>query len=186
MREDYLVLKKQVKNATDLDFDSYADIINYNFDLADTTIPMEFARQWFVVICTILLSILFVYSLLRLRRTQNGCDIDQIILIAELIKVSILSQQQHQRMDLTHLFRHVLLGQPFRLLHLPPASLRRHHPLQRHAVIHSHRHLLSLPLSVLIAAPSEDEAGERRVFLLPFRAARLRPLHRHRYLHVQW
>ena len=69
MREDYLVLKKQVKNATDLDFDSYADIINYNFDLADTTIPMEFARQWFVVICTILLSILFVYSLLRLRRT---------------------------------------------------------------------------------------------------------------------
>lgn len=69
MREELLELKKQVKNATEFDFEDYGDIIAYNFDLTDTTIPMEFVRQWFVVLCTILLSILFVYSLLRLRRT---------------------------------------------------------------------------------------------------------------------
>ena len=98
MREEYLVLKKRVEHPEDLEFDDYGEIIHYNFDLTDTTIWLEFVRQWFVVICTALLSVLFVYSLLRLRRTQNGCDFDQFILIAELIKVSQLSTccQQHQ------------------------------------------------------------------------------------------
>ena len=69
-------------------------------------------------------------------------------------------------MDLTHVLL-VLLDQSFRLLHLLLASLRWHHSLQRDAVIYSHGHLFSVPLSVLELASSEDKTGELRVFPIP-------------------
>lgn len=94
------LLAELVDDVGDLHFDSYWDIVRYNFDLFDVTLWLEFLRQWIVIICTIVMSILFVVSVLRLRKTQNGCDIDQIILIAELVKV---------RSYLAHIFQYSLL-----------------------------------------------------------------------------
>ena len=74
-------------------------------------------------------------------------------------------------MNLTQLLLFVPVDQPFRLLHILLASLRWHHSLQRDAVIDSHSHLFSVPLSVPELASSEELIGELRVFPLPFGAA---------------
>ena len=63
------VLKKLVDDVNELDFDNYWDIVRYNFDLFDTTLWLEFLRQWIVILSTIAISILFVTSILRLRKT---------------------------------------------------------------------------------------------------------------------
>ena len=73
-------------------------------------------------------------------------------------------------MDLTQLLI-VPLDQPFRLLHLLLDSLRWHNSLQRDAVIDSHGHLFSVPLSVPKLASLEDKTGELRVFPIPFHSA---------------
>mmetsp|Transcript_2536 Transcript_2536/g.3521 ORF Transcript_2536/g.3521 Transcript_2536/m.3521 type:complete len:220 (+) Transcript_2536:25-684(+) len=91
MHIEHLVLKKLTDDADSLDFDNYWDVVSYNFDLADTELWVEFARQWLVIFSTVAISALFVYSLIRLRKTQNGCDIDQIILVAELVKINLFA-----------------------------------------------------------------------------------------------
>ena len=70
------LLKHQVDDVDELHFNTYWDIVSYNFDLFDTEIWLEFLRQWIIIVATLAISILFVTSLLRLRKTQNGCDID--------------------------------------------------------------------------------------------------------------
>ena len=60
-----------------LTFDRYWDIIKYNAQVfSPQKLWMEFLTQWFILIATIALSILFLKSILNLKRTQQGIDFD--------------------------------------------------------------------------------------------------------------
>jgi len=75
----------------DLSFQSYWDIIQFNTQLFTFELWVEGLRQWLVIVSTVALSILFFVSLLKLRRTQHGLDIDQVILMVEIFKVSAVA-----------------------------------------------------------------------------------------------
>ena len=79
---------KRVDDPSELQFDDYWDKVEFNAQITEFTLWTEGVRQWFIILCTIGFSILFIRSLINLRRTSQGWDIDQIILIAELVKVS--------------------------------------------------------------------------------------------------
>lgn len=69
-------LNKRIDSVDQLDLDDYWDLLDYNTNIFEMTLWMDFLRQWIIILCTISLSMLFIFSLLRLRKTQNGCDID--------------------------------------------------------------------------------------------------------------
>ena len=77
-----------MRDPSRLHFDSYWDEIKYSASIFDVKLWVEFIRQWLVILATIVLSIIFVVSIRNLKRTQHGLDLDQLVLIAELIKVS--------------------------------------------------------------------------------------------------
>ena len=72
----------------ELSFDDYSDIIKYNANLTTVGLWVECLRQWLIIVITIALSILFIHSIRNLKRTQQGIDLDQLILWAELVKVN--------------------------------------------------------------------------------------------------
>ena len=49
---------------------------------------VEATCQWFVVISTVALTMLLITSIRKLNKTQQSFDFDQLILIAEVTKVS--------------------------------------------------------------------------------------------------
>ena len=88
-----LNLHQLVESADDLSFNSYGDIIRYNTNLTTVELWVECIRQWLIIVITIALCILFIHSIRNLKRTQQGIDLDQLILWAEFVKVSVLVQK---------------------------------------------------------------------------------------------
>ena len=86
---DPIMLSHLVESVDDLKFDTYWDVIKYNSQVVNFSLWMECARQWLILTCTIGFSVLFLHSIYNLKRTQQGIDFDQVILIIELTKVSI-------------------------------------------------------------------------------------------------
>ena len=60
----------------ELTFDRYWDIIKYNAQIFSPSLWMEFVTQWFILLATIGLCVLFLKSILNLKRTQQGIDFD--------------------------------------------------------------------------------------------------------------
>lgn len=69
-------LKRLVDSAGELHLDNYWEVVKYNCELFSFELWLEGLRQWFVIIATLILNMLLFFSLLNLRRTQRGCDID--------------------------------------------------------------------------------------------------------------
>ena len=83
-----IIFDRHLKNdTTDLEFSDNWDIIRYNNEMFSIDLGVEFVRQWLCIFATIGFSILFLKSICNLKRTQQGLDFDQLILITELIKV---------------------------------------------------------------------------------------------------
>ena len=78
-----------IDDPSELKFDSYWEKVEYNTELFKFNLWTEGLRQWVIILCTIGFTLLFVNSLRNLRRTSQRMDLDQIILIAEMVKVSI-------------------------------------------------------------------------------------------------
>jgi hypothetical protein len=60
----------------ELVFDSYWDKVKYNCKLTRFNIWTESVRQWVIILCTIGFTLLFINSLINLRRTSQGMDLD--------------------------------------------------------------------------------------------------------------
>ena len=73
---------------------------------------LEAFRQWFIILATFGLGYVFAYSLRNLKRTQQGVDFDQIILIVELSKVSNALNESKANRNLCldpSICRHIIL-----------------------------------------------------------------------------
>ena len=71
-------------------FDNYWDMIVYNANLTNNNgIVVEAIRQWTILILTLSLPMLFIVSIRELHKAQKQWDLDQTVLTAELVKVSI-------------------------------------------------------------------------------------------------
>ena len=88
--EPILFDSKLVNDVSELSFDSHWEVIKYNCMLSSGTLCLETVRQWFTLLASIAIIGLLGISVHKLRRTQHGLDFDQLILIAELIKVSLI------------------------------------------------------------------------------------------------
>lgn len=47
-------------------------------------------RQWFVIVSTLALSYYLIYAIREIRKAQRQIDFDQVVLIVELIRVSLI------------------------------------------------------------------------------------------------
>lgn len=81
--------RKLVADVSDLHFNDHWEIIQYNFMLTNSDLWVETLRQWFTLAASIAIICLLAVSVHNLRRTQQGLDFDQLILVAELVKVSV-------------------------------------------------------------------------------------------------
>ena len=90
---------------------------------------------------TVVISVLFLKSIYNLKRTQQGIDFDQVILIIELVKVSVLMTKSLWRLfDISCLS----VDPALRNFRLFCARLLRPGLLQPDLIHDSHNHLLSL------------------------------------------